>query len=42
MTPEGLVLLTREQLRSRGRADLASPSLVDDLLGERRAAAQIG
>lgn len=38
-TPHGLALLTREQLKRRVRADLAGPSLVSDLLAERRAAA---
>jgi AbrB family looped-hinge helix DNA binding protein len=37
-TPAGLVLLTRDQLRSRVRADLAGTELVDELLAERRAA----
>jgi AbrB family looped-hinge helix DNA binding protein len=36
-TPEGLALLTRDQLKRRVRADLAGPSLVADLLTERRA-----
>jgi AbrB family looped-hinge helix DNA binding protein len=35
----GLVLLTREQLKTRVRADLADTNLVADLLTERRAAA---
>ena len=38
-TPEGLVLLTRDQLRARVRADLSEVDLVGDLLAERRAAA---
>jgi AbrB family looped-hinge helix DNA binding protein len=38
-TPHGLVLLTREQLRSRVRTELASLNLVDDLLEDRRRAA---
>jgi AbrB family looped-hinge helix DNA binding protein len=38
-TPDGLVLLTREQLKARVRADLAGTDLVAELLGERRAAA---
>lgn len=38
-TPEGLVLLTRDQLRDRVRADLAGAELVAELLAERRAAA---
>lgn len=36
-TPGGVVLLTREQLRERVRADLAGTDLVADLLAERRA-----
>jgi AbrB family looped-hinge helix DNA binding protein len=39
-TPGGIVLLTREQLRDRVRADLAGLDLVADLLAERRAAAR--
>ncbi|HVE47030.1 MAG TPA: AbrB/MazE/SpoVT family DNA-binding domain-containing protein [Acidimicrobiales bacterium] len=35
-TPTGLVLLTREQLRDRVRADLAGADLVTELLAERR------
>ena len=35
-TPTGLVLLTREQLRDRVRADLAGLDLVGELLAERR------
>jgi AbrB family looped-hinge helix DNA binding protein len=38
-TPDGLVLLTREQLRRRVKADLAGTDLVRALLDERRAAA---
>ena len=38
-TPQGIVLLTRDQLRARVRADLAGIDLVGDLLAERRAAA---
>jgi len=38
-TPGGLVLLTREQLRSRVRADLAGLDLVGELLAGRRAEA---
>ncbi len=38
-TPTGLVLLTREQLRDRVRAELAGTDLVADLLADRRAAA---
>ena len=39
-SPEGLALLTREQLKRRVRTDLAGPSLVEDLLAGRRAAAR--
>lgn len=35
-TPDGLVLLTREQLRTRVRAELAGTNLVTELLAERR------
>ncbi len=35
-TPTGLVLLTREQLRDRVRADLGGLDLVTELLEERR------
>jgi AbrB family looped-hinge helix DNA binding protein len=38
-TDGGLVLLTREQLRDRVRADLAGTDLVAELLAERRASA---
>lgn len=38
-TPEGLALLTRDQLKHRVRADLAGESLVEVLLANRRAAA---
>ena len=38
-TPSGLVLLTRQQLRDRVRAELAGLDLVSELLAERRAAA---
>jgi hypothetical protein len=38
-TPDGMVLLTREQLRERVRRDLSGPDLVGDLLADRRAAA---
>lgn len=38
-TPTGLVLLTREQLRARVRADLAGTDLVAELLAERRTSA---
>ena len=40
-TPDGLVLLTREQLLERVRADLAGADLVADLLADRRREAQI-
>ncbi len=39
-TPAGIVLLTREQLRARVRSELAGTDLVEELLAERRAAAQ--
>lgn len=38
-TPDGLVLMTREQLRRRVRGELASLDLVTQLLDERRRAA---
>ncbi len=38
-TDNGLVLLTRSQLRARVKAELAGLDLVGDLLGERRMAA---
>lgn len=38
-SPNGLVLLTREQLRDRVRAELEGVDLLDELLAERRAAA---
>jgi AbrB family looped-hinge helix DNA binding protein len=37
--PDGLVLLTRDQLRDRVRADLAGLDLVSELLADRRAVA---
>lgn len=40
-TPDGLLLLTREQLLDRVRADLAGLDLVGDLLAERRRAAAL-
>ncbi|MDY7105895.1 MAG: AbrB/MazE/SpoVT family DNA-binding domain-containing protein [Actinomycetota bacterium] len=40
-TDAGLVVLTREQLRDRVRADLAGLDLVSELLGERRAVAAL-
>lgn len=38
-TPDGLALLTRDQLKQRVRADLAGESLVEGLLANRRVAA---
>jgi AbrB family looped-hinge helix DNA binding protein len=38
-TPGGLVLLKRDQLRDRVRAELAGLDLVSELLAERRVAA---
>ena len=38
-TPDGLVLMTREQLRRRVRGELAGLDLVTQLLDERRRAA---
>jgi len=38
-TPDGLVVMTRSQLRDRVRRDYARLNLVDELLAERRAAA---
>ena len=38
-TPDGLVLLTQEQLRARVRAELAGLDLVAELLADRRRAA---
>jgi AbrB family looped-hinge helix DNA binding protein len=38
-TPNGLVLLTRQQLRDRVRAELEGLDLVDQLLADRRRAA---
>ena len=38
-TPGGLVLLKRDQLRDRVRADLEGLDLVSELLAERRVAA---
>ena len=40
-TDDGLVLLTREQLQSRVRHDLAGLDLVGDLLADRRAEADV-
>ena len=39
-TPGGIVLMTREQLRTRVREELAGLDLVGDLLGDRRRAAE--
>lgn len=39
-TDEGIVLLTRKQLKERVRADLAGLDLVSELLAERRLAAE--
>ncbi len=39
-TPTGLVLMTRDQLRARVRAELEGLDLVGELLAERRAAAE--
>jgi bifunctional DNA-binding transcriptional regulator/antitoxin component of YhaV-PrlF toxin-antitoxin module len=39
-TDGGLVLLTRDQLRQRVRADFAGTDLVTELLAERRASAE--
>jgi AbrB family looped-hinge helix DNA binding protein len=38
-TPDGLILLTREQIKARVRADLSGLDLVEELLAERRAQA---
>lgn len=38
-TPGGLVLMTRDQLRARVRAELAGLDLVGELLADRRRAA---
>lgn len=40
-SPAGMVLMTREQLRDRVREDLSGLDLVGELLGERRAAAEL-
>jgi AbrB family looped-hinge helix DNA binding protein len=39
-TDAGVVLLTRDQLKAKVRADLADAGLVEQLLAERRAASQ--
>lgn len=41
VTPSGVVLMTRDQVKARVRAELADSDLVADLLAERRAAAAI-
>jgi AbrB family looped-hinge helix DNA binding protein len=38
-TPDGLILLTRDQIKARVRADLSGLDLVEELLAERRAQA---
>ena len=38
-TPDGLILLTRDQIKARVRADLSGLELVEELLAERRAQA---
>jgi AbrB family looped-hinge helix DNA binding protein len=40
-TPAGMVLMTREQVRDRVRAELSGLDLVGELLGERRAQAAV-
>lgn len=40
-TEAGVVLLTREQLKARVRADLAGLNLVEELLAERRTESQL-
>lgn len=40
-TPTGMVLLTRQQLRERVRAELADLDLVGELLADRRDAAAV-
>ena len=40
-TPAGIVLMTREQLRDRVRAELEGLDLVGELLADRRRAAEI-
>lgn len=39
-TDDGIVVMTRDQLRERIRKELAGPSLVDELIAERRAEAK--
>jgi AbrB family looped-hinge helix DNA binding protein len=38
--PDGLILLTREQLKARVRAELAGLDLIQELLSERRTQAE--
>ena len=40
-SPEGLVLVTREQLRDRVRGDLGGLDLLDELLADRRRSAAV-
>ena len=40
-TPGGIVLMTRAQLRARVRDELAGLDLVDELLRDRRASAEV-
>ena len=40
-TPEGVVLMTREQLLERVRGELRSSDLVSELLADRRRAAEV-
>ena len=40
-TPEGVVLMTREQLLERVRGELRSSDLVGELLADRRRAAEV-
>ena len=40
-TPEGVVLMTREQLLVRVRGELRSSDLVSELLADRRRAAEV-
>lgn len=40
-TPDGVVLMTRDQLLARVRRDFGGLNLVDDLLAERRRAATV-
>jgi AbrB family looped-hinge helix DNA binding protein len=39
-SPDGIAVLTRDQLKARVRSALAGPSLVDDLLDQRRVQAE--